>query len=202
MTWTPRRLAPRPARGRAGERGQSIVEFALIAPIMLLLMFAILDLARVYTTMMSVESAAREAADFGTSFGAEKWAGGAPTDDWIAEMRRRACIAASDLPDYVGIDADANGVDEDCSNPAFAYCMTPTPSGTCAPVDPAIVDFCHNADRDPPCTVTVTLSHDFQLFVPFHIDFFGVELGLPGTLSFTRDSTFAMTDIDVASPGP
>ena len=46
------------------------------------------------------------------------------------------------------------------------------------------------------------MSHNFHLFVPFQIDFFGVKLGLPVSLAFQRDSTFAMTDIDVASPAP
>ena len=49
------------------------------------------------------------------------------------------------------------------------------------------------------------MSHVFHLFVPFQLDFFGVQLGLPVTLSFDRDATFAMTDIDATStptPGP
>src|SRR5688572_33461923 len=88
----------------SSQRGQSVVEFALIAPIMIFILFAILDLARIYTTMMSVESAAREAADYGTTLGAERWQTGAIATT-ESEMRRRACIAASDLPDYEGIDA-------------------------------------------------------------------------------------------------
>ena len=43
--------------GKARERGQSLVEFALIAPIMLFMMVAIVDLSRIYTTMLTVESA-------------------------------------------------------------------------------------------------------------------------------------------------
>jgi len=192
-----------PERPCATQRGQSLVEFALLAPILIFLLFAILDLARIYTAMMSVESAAREAADFGTSYGAAKWSGTNHADT-VAEMRRRACIAASDLPDYEGIDtAPADGVDEDCSNPTFAYCVTMTTGGPCEPLDLAAADPCDNEVRDPPCAITVTLSHVFHLFVPFHIDFFGVQLGLPVTLTFDRASTFAMTDINLTpSPSP
>ena len=195
-------------RARENARGQSLVEFAQLAPIMIYLLFAILDLARIYTAMASVESAAREASDYATSQGAAKLS----SSNWpmtLAEMKRRACLAASDLHDYVGVDADSNGVDEDCTNPSFDWCVAQSTGGTCDqafpqaidPVNPTTVD-CDNADKDPPCTVKVTLSHNFHLFVPFQIDFFGVKLGLPVSLAFQRDSTFAMTDISVASPAP
>jgi hypothetical protein len=186
-----------------------VVEFALLAPLMFFIMVGIIDLSRIYTAMSSVESAAREAADYATSLGAEKWSATA-VDDTIAEMNRRACIAASDLPDYQGVDVSpADGLDEDCTNPAFDWCMSwdSSPCSQAYPVGDPVVDpaVCNNASRNPPCRVTVTMSHVFHLFVPFHIDFFGVELGLPGTLAFERDSTFAMTDIDVTTtppPGP
>ncbi len=171
-----------------------MVEFALVLPLMVILMLAILDLARVYTTMMSVESAAREAADYGTTLGAGKWQSGTPMDATVTEMRRRACVAASDLPDYEDPDGDpATG----CTNPSFAYCLTMSIGGTCTyPVDPTAVT-CDNPLRAPPCTVTVTLTHNFHLLAPLNMNFFGVQLGLPTTLTFDRDSTFAMTDIDV-----
>ena len=60
------------ARRRGRRSGQSVVEFALVLPILVILMLAVVDLARIYTTMLTVESAAREAADFGT-FGSQKW---------------------------------------------------------------------------------------------------------------------------------
>jgi hypothetical protein len=83
---------------------------------MVVLLFAIMDFARIYTTMVNVESAAREAADYGTTLGAGHWQAGAPMDATVAEMRKRACVASSNLPDYVGIDADGTPGDEDCSN--------------------------------------------------------------------------------------
>jgi len=189
----------RKLRSRSASRGQSITEFALLAPLMFFIMVAIFDLSRIYTTMMSVESAAREAADFGTELGAPRWDDGSRVVT-VSEMRRRACVAASNLPDYVGIDADSDGVDENCSNPSFAHCLTTSTGGTCQPWDATAG--CEDAVREPPCTVTVTLGYDFHLFVPFHLDFFGVQLGLPVSLSFSRDSTFAMTDINLASPSP
>jgi hypothetical protein len=172
------------------------VEFALILPIMLFVLLGVLDFARIYTAMVSVESAAREAADFGTTLGAGKWQVGAPMDSTVAEMELRACVAASNLTDYA--DPDDNPA-TGCSNPSFAYCMTSSVGGPCGPVDPA--QGCEDPLRATPCSVTVTLTHDFRLLAPIGIDFYGVHLGLPNTITFQRDSTFAMTDIDVV-PGP
>lgn len=181
------------------ERGQSLVEFALVLPLMLIVLLAILDFARIYTTMMSVESAAREAADYGTTLGAEKWTVGASMDATVAEMTKRACVAASNLPDYRDADGDpANG----CDNPGFDYCLTTSVGGTCGPMDAAAG--CDNPLRSDPCSVTVTLTHEFALFAPLNMEIFGVRYGLPSTITFTRDSTFAMTDIELspASPAP
>jgi hypothetical protein len=168
-----------------------VVEFALVLPIMVILLLGILDFARIYTTMMSVESAAREAADYGTTLGAGKWQVGAPRDATVAEMTKRACVAAGDLPDYQDPDGDpSNG----CANPSFAYQLSPPPAdpgADCA--DPTLL---------VPCTVTVTLVHDFRLIAPFNVEFLGVRIGLPSTITFQRDSTFAMTDIDLSTSAP
>lgn len=176
--------------------GQSVVEFTLILPIMLFVLVGIIDFARIYTTMMAVESAAREAADYGTTLGAGKWQPGAPMDATVDEMERRACVATQDLPDY---DDPGDDPADGCTNPSFAYCMTSTVGGPCGTVDP--IQGCEDPLRTTPCTVTVTLTHDFHLLAPIGIDFHGMHLGLPTTLTFQRDSTFAMTDIGVA-PGP
>lgn len=187
--------ASRRRRRPAPSAGQSVVEFALVLPIMVIVLFATLDFARIYTTMMSIESAAREAADYGTTLGAGKWQSGTPATDTVSEMQRRACVAASDLTDYDDPDGDPG---TGCANPGFAYCLTPTAGGPCGALDP--VDGCHVPTRPEPCTVTVQLSYDFQLLVPLSIEFLGVRIGFPTTISIQRDSTFAMTDIDLAAP--
>jgi hypothetical protein len=169
--------------------GQSVVEFALVLPIVVFLMIAIVDLGRIYTTMLSVESAAREAADFG-AFGSFKWAPGVydlPTDGTEARMELRACTASSDLPDYVG-------PDESCGNPTFSYEISGDKGATWAtPYNPAMT--CDDASRNPPCWVKVTMHYDFQLLVPIHIELLGLQLGIPDTLSFDRTSIYAMTDL-------
>ena len=188
------------ARDRAPQRGQSIVEFTLVLPVMLILLLGIVDVARIYTTMMSVESAAREAADYGTTLGAGKWQVGGPMDGTVAEMERRACVAASDLPDYA--DSDSNPNNGGCTNPSFSYCVRSSAGGPCGAVNPAAG--CEDPVREPPCIVTVTLTYDFHLLAPVNFEFMGVEYGFPSTLTFDRDSSFAMTDIGLAptAPGP
>lgn len=169
---------------------------------MLVVLLAIVDFARIYTTVVSVESGAREAADYGTTLGAAKWQVGAPRDGTVAEMRKRACVATSNLPEYVG-------PDNNCVNPIFEYCVTPddgvpATTETCGPINDA--DDCHLSTRLPPsnipCKVTVTLTYEFRLLVPANIDVLGVTIGVPPTITFERDSTFAMTDIDLSAPTP
>ena len=167
-----------------------MVEFALVLPIMVFLMLAIIDFARIYTTMLSVESAAREAADFGT-FGSQKWNPAIyslPVDGTEAKMLLRACTASSNLPDYVGPDTG-------CTNPAFAYELSGDKGATWQPFDAGLA--CDNATREPPCWLKVTLSYNFRTFVPLNLEIFGVTYGLPTTLTFQRSSVFAMTDLNL-----
>lgn len=54
----------RARRGRRRTSGSSIIELALIAPVMVLLVFGVLDLARGYRMQIRLESAAREGAAY------------------------------------------------------------------------------------------------------------------------------------------
>lgn len=180
----------RPPDVRRSRRGQSVVEFALLAPILIFLVMAIVDLARVYTTSIDVESAAREAADYGT-FGSQKWNPAVyslPTDGTEAKMRLRACVAASKLPDYVG-------PDDSCTNPVVTYELSGDRGATWGSYDPGMG--CDTATREPPCWLRVTVHYDFRLIAPFHIDFFGVGLGLPVSIPIERSSVFPMTDLSL-----
>jgi hypothetical protein len=178
----PRRLR----RHRWSERGQSIVEFALVLPIIVFLMVAIIDFGRVYATMLSVESAAREAADYGT-FGSQKWVDSAvPTT--VAEMEHRACVAAGDLPDFAGSPTT-------CTNPTMTYCLSPDNGASCVTYSDALD--CDDPDREPPCRLSVTLTHQFRLLVPLNFEAFGVHYGIPTSITFSRTSTYPMTDLSL-----
>jgi hypothetical protein len=171
-----------------------VTEFALVLPLMLLIMMGVIDFARLYTTMISVESAAREAADYGTTYGAARWS----ADNLIDTERRmeeRGCVAASALADYVDAD-DLPG--SGCQNPSFSYCVTPADGAPCAALNPA--DVCEDPARPTPCAVTVTMRYDFHLLVPFRVEMLGTTWGLPSAISFQRDSTFAITDIEAPMP--
>lgn len=184
----PMALAP-----RKRERGQSVVEFALVLPVMVFLMLAIVDFSRIYTTMLTIESAAREAADFGT-FGSQKWNDSIvqmPVDGTEAKMLIRACVASSNLPDYVG-------PDESCSNPSFSYHLSLDKGATWVPYSTGLG--CDDPVREPPCWLRVTLSYDFHVFTPLNITFFDRTFGLPSTVTFERSSTFPMTDLTLPPP--
>ncbi len=80
---------PPSKRTPARERGQSALEFALLAPILLLLMLGVVDFGRIYFAYVSVTNGARNGANFAAQ-------GAAAVDD-VDGIRSAAVGETSDL---------------------------------------------------------------------------------------------------------
>ena len=185
-----RRLLPRLPRRLAA--GQSLVEFAIITPVVLLLLVGISDLGRLFASAVAIESAAREAADYG-SFDASYWT---PTNylTTVDEMRRRACVAASGshLQDYETTDPVNHS---SCTNPSFTCTLERNGSVTDCATSVGITDGvdCSNPATEPPCTVHVGMSYQFRLILalpPF-----------PASIQIDRESFFRISNLQ-PPPGP
>jgi hypothetical protein len=164
---------------RRRERGQGLAEFALVVPIMFLLAVAVGDFGRLFTAAVAVESAAREAADYGGFLGKDRWDATDTATLGVneAEMRRRACTSASELGDYVGSPGpDDTGA---CTSPVVTIHPIVYPPGVtnCKDVGPL----------DKPCVIHVTVSYAFRPLIPIP--------PIPGTITLTRDSWFAVSDL-------
>lgn len=163
------------------ETGQSIVEFSVIVSVLLLLVIAIADFGRLYVSAIAVESAAREAADFG-SFHSSNWRvdplATPPIDNrsvTVGLMEKRACTAAAGSH-LEGYSEPVGTVDHaTCTNPVFSYTLEPdNPS-------------CAEPTTEPPCVVRVRMDYDFDMLLAVP--------PLPGTLHITRESRFRMQDL-------
>jgi hypothetical protein len=169
---------------RRSQRGQGLAEFALIVPLMFILAIAVGDFGRLFTAAVAVESAAREAADYGAFLGNDRWDEGdaATMASNAAEMRRRACTSASELTDYVG----SPGPDDtgDCTIPLVTIHPPIHPSTGPA----AGTGSCASAGAlDKPCWIHVTVSYEFRPLIPFP--------PIPSSIMITRDSWFAISDL-------
>ncbi len=163
--------SPSGSRRRLEDRGQALTEFALVLPILLLVMFGIIDFGWALQAWLSTENAARHAARF-ASVGAYDPAycvdlDGGPPDPCAGTMRAEEIDEArvrSSIPDaaVVGavgliIDSGASATDPHyfdtmiCSTrTGFTY----TPPDTCSPTD----DAGGPGDR---VLVVVTYNHPF-----------------------------------------
>jgi Flp pilus assembly protein TadG len=168
-----------------------VVEFALVIPVLLLIVVAVADFGRLYNAAVAVESAAREAADYG-AFQADNWSSTTPANitTTLSEMERRACTAAkgSHLEGYTGA---ADGTT--CSNPTFSCSLEwGGAAESCASTDGVVGGndcsaIASQADTTAACTVHVHLDYDFRLIlglIPF-----------PDNVAFGRDSRFRIADL-------
>jgi hypothetical protein len=95
--------------GRPGQRGQALVEFALVTPLLLLLFFGVVDFTLALRDWIAVTNATREAARFGSL-------GGDVTSNEIIE---RAVQKSNDILEpgevevgYADVDGNGNNSDE------------------------------------------------------------------------------------------
>lgn len=170
---------------RPSQAGQSVVEFALIVPLLLFLVVAIADFGRLYNSAVAVEAAAREAADSG-AFTNVNWTP-ANVEVTVADMQYRACTGAagSHLEGY----ATTDPTNRTCTNPTFSCTLERNGSSTpCSGSTGSIgsVD-CAAATTEPPCTVHVRLDYEFRAILGL--------ASLPDSFQIGRDSRFRVSNL-------
>ena len=136
------------------DRGASLIEFAVVVPLLLLLLFGMFEFGRFVTMTSTVTNASREAARYGTATGPGTGPG----------PRYADCDGMRDAAQEFGVlGAPADGqitlvYDEGPGTTVFLTCS----SGS---VDPSLID---NGDR-----ILSTVSIPFQTIIPLIGDFLG-----------------------------
>lgn len=127
-TRRPARIAE---RGGSAERGQSLVEFALVLPMLLVLLLGIADFGRVFASGITLEAAARNAAEAAAQEYVQRQRDdpapltAADYDAIRAVAHRVACEEAATLPNQ-------SGAPPMCAMPLTAVCVHDSTAGDAA----------------------------------------------------------------------
>ncbi len=141
---------------RREERGATLVEFALVAPVFLMMFFGLFEFSRYVATDVSVSTAAREGARFGSAIGDN------PTSSIPRYVDCDGIIqAAVDNAPFAGVTAADISVtwDHGPGTEVFADCSIQSPDSPPLPT----VSTVSAGDR-----ITVTVIKDYQaVAIPF-----------------------------------
>lgn len=144
----------RRVRPHRRERGASIVELALIAPVMVLLVMGFLDLGRSYRMQIRLENAAREGAALAQLLPNRV---SCPTGSDIEDRSRGEDVALTSTP---GFAVNVTNIDSDGTEVLLTGC-----SGTAA---------------RPGERVRVEVSAEFGIMTPVVANIVGDSIGLSG----------------------
>lgn len=147
-------------RSGTDARGQSMVEFALILPVFVLILVGVFDLGRAVYAYNTINNAAREAARL------------AIVDQTIAHIKAEA-IGAS-----VALDLGLADIDVD-----FRSVATPDQADTCSG---DVAGDNNNTDAIVLCVAVVTVNYDYQAATPIVGNIIGT-LALTGESHFKVD---------------
>jgi Flp pilus assembly protein TadG len=140
---------PRPTRTprrQRSSRGQALAEFALILPILVMIVGGAIDMARVYQASLTLDSATRNAAESAATVSTD-----AATAQ--AEAKRVLCTETQKLAGFV---AGSGGVVATCTTPGVtiaSFSRSSTAPGA--------------STRYPLAAVTVTSQLDFRMLIPW-----------------------------------
>jgi Flp pilus assembly protein TadG len=126
---------------KLNHRGQSLVELALMLPVLVLFLLVALDFARMFNMSMAVTDAARA----GAQWGAQNRASAANT----LGIEQAACNSMVDYPCAPGTDTTAT-----------SFCQCAGSSGTISCTSPGACSYVQNF-------VTVTASRTFSTVIPY-----------------------------------
>lgn len=124
------------------KRGQSLVEFAIILPILLTMVGAAIDIARLYQGWITLEGAARDAAEYAATFDSTSTAA-------TSDAKRIICTQTAALPGF----AAPSGNPTACTSPAItvtSFSVSTTATGASV--------------AHPIATVTVSATLPFRTF--------------------------------------
>lgn len=156
------RLLPAHRHTCPGRRGQTLVEFALILPILALLLVMAVDFGRVFFGWISVQNAARVGASYAAAH-ADAWTAPLNGLGKAAERARYIAIIENDLQ---AVNCAFAGVD-----------------------DPSFVDANGNGEIDSGELASVSLDCSFALITPLAENLMGGSVDLNGRAEFAVHRT-------------